>query len=76
MNIETDLSPKDPQWVGAWWIGFVILYVVMLFWTFPVMMFPERLPGSGASSQARADLKAMAKGEQNINERKSISLIY
>ncbi|KAK3592931.1 hypothetical protein CHS0354_011731 [Potamilus streckersoni] len=39
------LTPKDPQWVGAWWIGTLIGAAMFLFVAFPFIGYPKRLPG-------------------------------
>ncbi|XP_014668393.1 PREDICTED: solute carrier organic anion transporter family member 3A1-like isoform X2 [Priapulus caudatus] len=51
---DTTLSPDDPAFMGAWWLGLVIVSVVLVLVSFPMACFPKRLPG-GASNQARGD---------------------
>ncbi len=40
-----DIGPDSPQWVGAWWIGFLITGVMALFVSVPILAFPKSLPG-------------------------------
>ncbi|XP_052697071.1 solute carrier organic anion transporter family member 4A1-like isoform X2 [Crassostrea angulata] len=40
-----DLTPNDPQWVGAWWIGIVMSFFAFFFIVLPTLGFPKRLPG-------------------------------
>ncbi len=40
------LGEDDPRWLGAWWIGFVLVGLVLLALTPVIALFPERLPGS------------------------------
>lgn len=46
--IEPSLTPtitaKDPRWLGAWWLGWVILGALMLIFSFFIGMFPKELP--------------------------------
>ena len=58
---EVDIDPRDPRWVGAWWIGFIIIAVIMLLWTFPVLLFPPRLPGQTGGVKDTS-MKELAKG--------------
>ncbi|KAJ8309211.1 hypothetical protein KUTeg_014085 [Tegillarca granosa] len=39
------LTPMDPQWVGAWWIGILIALVGLLISALPISGYPKRLPG-------------------------------
>ncbi|XP_052268217.1 solute carrier organic anion transporter family member 2A1-like [Dreissena polymorpha] len=41
--IETPLSSKDPRYIGAWWLGFIILGVATLAISVPMFFFPRRL---------------------------------
>lgn len=41
---ETTLVTTDPSWIGAWWLGFLVIGVgqLMTFWI--LALFPKRLP--------------------------------
>ncbi|KAM4820446.1 solute carrier organic anion transporter family member 1C1 [Thomomys bottae] len=38
------ITPKDPQWVGAWWIGYLIAGIVSLLAAVPFWWLPKSLP--------------------------------
>ena len=38
------LTPMDPQWVGAWWIGSLIALGGFLIVAVPMCGYPRRLP--------------------------------
>ncbi|XP_014789492.1 solute carrier organic anion transporter family member 2A1 isoform X1 [Octopus bimaculoides] len=38
---ETNLSPEDPRWIGAWWLGYVIFGIAALVSTIPLIFFPR-----------------------------------
>lgn len=40
------MSPGDPHWVGAWWIGFLVGGVAALLVSFPILGYPRQLPGT------------------------------
>jgi len=40
-----DLTPEDPQWVGAWWIGFLISGSLSFLIAVPLSAFPKSIPG-------------------------------
>lgn len=50
MYISPDLTPvinnKDPRWLGAWWLGWLIFAGVMSLFALTVTMFPKELPRS------------------------------
>ena len=39
-----DIPPYDPRWVGAWWLGFIVLGILLLILAFPFFLYPKRLP--------------------------------
>ena len=57
--IETELTSSDPNWVGAWWIGLVIMGCLALLVAITFLMFPKWLPDSHLVRKERA--KEMAK---------------
>eukprot|EP00092_Neocalanus_flemingeri_P037475 GFUD01040807.1.p1 GENE.GFUD01040807.1~~GFUD01040807.1.p1 ORF type:complete len:723 (+),score=131.38 GFUD01040807.1:150-2318(+) len=38
------IEEGDPRWIGAWWIGFPIIATLLLIFSLPLMLFPQRLP--------------------------------
>ena len=62
IHLETDMTSQDPKWVGAWWIGFILLAVIMLIWAVPTVLFPARLPGQPSLEKEEKGFKDMAKG--------------
>ncbi|XP_071481989.1 solute carrier organic anion transporter family member 4C1-like [Diadema antillarum] len=43
-----NLSPEDPGWVGAWWIGFLVCGVPMVIVAILLSLFPSELPTTAA----------------------------
>ncbi|XP_071040466.1 solute carrier organic anion transporter family member 74D isoform X2 [Parasteatoda tepidariorum] len=35
----------DPRWIGAWWLGYIIIGLLMLLFSLPMWLFPRRFPG-------------------------------
>ena len=50
---STDLQPRDPGWVGAWWLCFIFAGVVSISLSIPLLMFPRQLPDSQIVTEAR-----------------------
>ncbi|XP_044154227.1 solute carrier organic anion transporter family member 4A1 isoform X2 [Bufo gargarizans] len=45
-NSPTDLTPENPLWVGAWWIGFLGAGAAAFLIYFPILGYPQQLPGA------------------------------
>ncbi|MBN3311731.1 SO1C1 protein, partial [Atractosteus spatula] len=45
VNLDSvTISPRDARWVGAWWLGFFVSSVIMLFAGIPFWFLPKSLP--------------------------------
>lgn len=42
-TVTPTIGPKDPRWLGAWWLGWVILGSVMFLQAFLIAFFPKKL---------------------------------
>ncbi|XP_058046421.1 solute carrier organic anion transporter family member 1C1 [Ahaetulla prasina] len=51
------ITPKDPRWVGAWWLGYLIAGLVSIFAAIPFWFLPKHLPrpeiGKDSTEQSR-----------------------
>ena len=43
---ESGLTPDDPLWVGAWWVGYLILGVLCFLIIIPISGYAREIPGS------------------------------
>ncbi|XP_067665011.1 solute carrier organic anion transporter family member 2B1-like [Haliotis asinina] len=42
---RTPLTPQDPRWIGAWWLGFLVFGGVSLLTAVPLFFFPKKIKG-------------------------------
>ncbi|XP_065573704.1 solute carrier organic anion transporter family member 74D-like isoform X2 [Artemia franciscana] len=60
---EPEITAKDPRWIGAWWLGMLLVGVLMLITSLAMFAFPKRLPGNEQrKSLALANVDQVAKG--------------
>ncbi|XP_054750679.1 solute carrier organic anion transporter family member 4A1-like isoform X2 [Lytechinus pictus] len=45
---ELDISPSDPTWVGAWWLGFIVAALISFSIVIPFLGYSRSLPGGKA----------------------------
>nr|CAD7575247.1 unnamed protein product [Timema californicum] len=38
------IKPTDPRWLGAWWLGWLVLGALMIVFAFLISWFPRELP--------------------------------
>ncbi|XP_041654609.1 solute carrier organic anion transporter family member 4A1 isoform X2 [Cheilinus undulatus] len=53
VGMTTDLTPENPLWVGAWWVGFLAGGAAALIIAIPILGYPRQLPGSHALMSSR-----------------------
>lgn len=63
------IKPGDPRWLGAWWMGWLIIGAVTFLITFLMCLFPAELP----SAKARR-LKLEQSGKQDPTDHKDLSV--
>ncbi|XP_060654708.1 solute carrier organic anion transporter family member 74D-like isoform X1 [Drosophila nasuta] len=68
-SLEPLIKPGDPRWIGAWWLGWLVLAAVTFIIAFLMFLFPKELP----SSKARR-LKMELAGEHDPNAHKDLSV--
>uniref|UniRef100_A0A6P4FI72 Solute carrier organic anion transporter family member n=1 Tax=Drosophila rhopaloa TaxID=1041015 RepID=A0A6P4FI72_DRORH len=42
------ITTKDPRWMGAWWLGWILITVILLIAAVFVGMFPKEMPSAKA----------------------------
>lgn len=61
------IKPDDPRWLGAWWLGWIVIGIVMLILAILIGMFPENLPRKRkALDECTTDTEKMAKATLDV----------
>ncbi|EFN75596.1 solute carrier organic anion transporter family member 3A1 [Harpegnathos saltator] len=46
LSVNPPITPMDPRWVGAWWLGLVLISAMLMLVSIGMFAFPTRLPKS------------------------------
>ncbi|KAH0946384.1 hypothetical protein HN011_007180 [Eciton burchellii] len=46
LSRNPQITPTDPRWVGAWWLGLVLISAMLMLVSIAMFAFPTRLPKS------------------------------
>jgi MFS family permease len=50
------LDRTDPRYIGAWWLGFIILAVIIMLLSFPLYLFPKEIKGHKVNREEEEEL--------------------
>ncbi|OQR78228.1 solute carrier organic anion transporter family member 2A1-like, partial [Tropilaelaps mercedesae] len=65
------LTPKDPRWIGAWWMGYIVIGIGLCVMAMPMIFFPKKI-----RAKSEANLKEHKKDESLMtNLRKAFATI-
>ncbi|XP_046362539.2 solute carrier organic anion transporter family member 2A1-like [Haliotis rufescens] len=62
---DTDLYPRHPRWIGAWWLGYLVFGSAAVIMSVSLFFFPRRLK-SAPPSDVLDDLKKKKKELNNL----------
>ena len=70
LTSDINLTPDDPNWIGAWWIPFMTIGSLGLLAAVPVFCFPDQFPGTEAiiieREKERLNLASKADGNNGF----------
>lgn len=87
-DLRTDpgFTPRDPRWIGAWWMGYLVVAACLLIGALPVVLFPRKLrrsqrgdasePAETSSHTSRPSLREELRGAIQALRRLARNPIY
>lgn len=51
LSIDPKIDTTDARWVGAWWLGLVVIAGLLMLASFAMFAFPKRLTGSTSNNK-------------------------
>ena len=67
MFSATTMSQRDPRWVGAWWIGFLIFGSAAIIVSVPILLFPASLRKTRHTEAGDKKVEAKEKQQEQEN---------
>ena len=66
LSIDPQISPNDPRWVGAWWLGLVIVSPLLMLASIAMFCFPKQLNNSHTLPKKLNAQSTSLKGIKNL----------
>ncbi|KAI6649660.1 solute carrier organic anion transporter family member 4A1 [Oopsacas minuta] len=71
----TTLTSDDPQWVGAWWLGFVLTGILSIICSIQFFLYPRRLKGSREYDKLRKEQQPIEDQGVSFQDDHNISIL-
>lgn len=73
--VPDGITEKDPRWIGAWWIGFLISGLALLMLAFPLSLFPREFKKKPISNEEDEDELNNEIDENNMSHLKQLDTV-
>jgi len=70
--LDPGIDQRDPRWVGAWWLGFVICGVCISIWGLTLFMFPPKVTGADSPEASGVEKNVLRNIKGLISNNKSL----
>lgn len=72
-ELHPTIDTKDPRWLGAWWLGWLVLAGSLFGFAFLMCMFPKQLPRAAvrkriASERRKRGMKSLDNEDKEVDE--------
>lgn len=64
-HLHPVIDDKDPRWIGAWYIGWILFAIILVIFALSVSMFPKELPR--AAVRRRIDEEKIKRGLKQVD---------
>jgi len=64
-SLTPTIAQEDPRWMGAWWMGWLILGSILALCGSILALFPRMLPKAAARRAAASEMAKVKKSEAN-----------
>ncbi|CAG2110371.1 unnamed protein product, partial [Medioppia subpectinata] len=61
-GVDPHVSSTDPRFIGAWWIGFLVIAGLLFLATLPMFLFPRQLKGASVKEKDRVEYDKSSQG--------------
>lgn len=62
------ITPRDSRWIGAWWLGYVMVGSLLVLTSVALSGFPRQLPGAKERREQLLKERAIPLKDQNVME--------
>lgn len=52
ISVDPGITRKDPRFVGAWWMAFCIVGILLFFATLPLFLFPAQFASASVKAES------------------------